>query len=183
MNQMPEPNSDRAFEIYSRLLKERIIFLGVPIDDNTANTIVAQLLYLDAEDPEKDIYLYINSPGGSVAAGMAIYDTMQQISSDVVTVCVGVAAGMAAILLSAGAKGKRMSLSASRIMINKPVAGAQVKDIQTQAAEVMRAWQLMAEIIAKHTGQTLSRIYQDTEHDYFMSSVEAKEYGIIDKVV
>ncbi|WP_347566304.1 ATP-dependent Clp protease proteolytic subunit [Scytonema sp. UIC 10036] len=180
---LPPNERARAFDIYSRLFVERIIFLGTPIDDDVANGIVAQLLFLVEKDPEKDIQLYINSPGGSVTAGMAIYETMQQIKPDVVTICFGLAASMAAIILSAGAKGKRMALFDSRIMINKPVGGDQVTDTETQAREVAYWRCKLAETLAMHTSQSLERIYQDTEFDYFMSPLEAKEYGIIDMVI
>ncbi len=176
---------ERAFDIYSRLLRERIIFLGTPVDDVVANSIVAQLLFLDAEDPEKDIQLYINSPGGSVTAGMAIYDTIQQIRPDVVTICFGLAASMGAFLLSAGAKGKRMSLPDSRIMIHQPLGGAQGQavDIEIQAKEILYHKSKLNQLLAQHTGQTLEKIEADTERDFFMSAVDAKEYGLIDQVI
>lgn len=176
---------ERAFDIYSRLLRERIIFLGTPVDDNVADTIVAQLLFLEAEDPEKDIQLYINSPGGSVTAGMAIYDTMQQIRPDVVTICFGLAASMGAFLLSGGAKGKRMALPSSRIMIHQPLGGAQGQavDIEIQAKEILYHKQKLNELLAMHTDQPFEKIAADTERDFFMSSAEAKEYRLIDQVI
>lgn len=176
---------ERAFDIYSRLLRERIIFLGTPIDDTVANSIVAQLLFLDAEDSEKDIQLYVNSPGGSVYAGMAIYDTIQQIRPDVVTICFGLAASMGAFLLTAGAAGKRMSLPDSRIMIHQPVGGAQGQaiDIEIQAREIIYIKGKLNELMAHHTGQPIERIEADTERDFFMSAEEAKNYGLIDQVI
>lgn len=176
---------ERAFDIYSRLLRERIVFLGTPVDDNVADSIVAQLLFLDAEDPEKDIQLYINSPGGSVTAGMAIYDTMQQIRPDVVTICFGLAASMGAFLLAAGAAGKRMALPSSRIMIHQPLGGAQGQavDIEIQAKEILYHKRILNQLLAHHTGQPLEKIEADTERDFFMSSAEAKDYGLIDQVI
>lgn len=176
---------ERAFDLYSRLLRERIIFLGTQVDDNLANTITAQMLFLDAEDPEKDIQLYINSPGGSVTAGMAIYDTMQQVRPDVVTICYGLAASMGAFLLSGGAKGKRMSLPSSRIMIHQPLGGAQGQavDIEIQAQEILYHKRKLNELLAEHTGQPLERIEIDTERDFFMSAEEAQNYGLIDQVI
>ena len=176
---------ERAFDIYSRLLRERIVFLGQQVDDDLANLIVAQLLFLEAEDPEKDIYLYINSPGGSVTAGMGIFDTMNQIRPDISTICVGLAASMGAFLLSAGAKGKRMSLPNSRIMIHQPLGGAQgqATDIEIQAKEILYHKRKLNEWLAQHTGQSLERIEQDTERDFFMSAEESKEYGLIDQVI
>ncbi|MEH1998409.1 ATP-dependent Clp endopeptidase proteolytic subunit ClpP [Nostoc sp.] len=176
---------ERAFDIYSRLLRERIIFLGTPIDDAVANSIVAQLLFLDAEDSEKDIQLYVNSPGGSVYAGMAIYDTIQQIRPDVVTICFGLAASMGAFLLTAGAAGKRMSLPDSRIMIHQPLGGAQGQaiDIEIQAREILYIKAKLNQLMAHHTGQPLERIEADTERDFFMSADEAKNYGLIDQVI
>ena len=176
---------ERAFDIYSRLLRERIIFLGTPVDDTIADSIVAQLLFLDAEDPEKDIQLYINSPGGSVTAGMAIYDTMQQIRPDVVTICFGLAASMVAFLLTAGAAGKRMSLPSARIMIHQPLGGAQGQavDIEIQAKEILYHKRRLNELLAHHTGKPLERIEADTERDFFMSAEEAKNYGLIDQVI
>ncbi|MGC9502191.1 ATP-dependent Clp endopeptidase proteolytic subunit ClpP [Baaleninema sp.] len=176
---------ERAFDIYSRLLRERIIFLGTPVDDAVADSIVAQLLYLDAEDPEKDVQLYINSPGGSVTAGMAIYDTMQQIRPDVVTICFGLAASMGAFLLASGAAGKRMSLPNSRIMIHQPLGGAQGQavDIEIQAKEILYHKNTLNRLLAHHTGKPLERIEADTERDFFMSADEAKDYGLIDQVI
>ena len=176
---------ERAFDIYSRLLRERIIFLGTAIDDTVANSIVAQLLFLDADDPEKDIQLYINSPGGSVTSGMAIYDTIQQIRPDVVTICFGLAASMGAFLLAAGAAGKRMSLPDSRIMIHQPLGGAQGQavDIEIQAKEILYHKAKLNELLAKHTGQPLEKIAEDTERDFFMSAAEAQNYGLIDQVI
>lgn len=176
---------DRAFDLYSRLLKERIIFLGSGIDDKVADLLVAQLLYLDAEDPEKDIQIYINSPGGSVYAGMAIFDTMQQIRPDVATICFGLAASMGAFLLSAGTKGKRYSLPSSRIMIHQPLGGAQGQavDIEIQAKEILYIKEKLNNYLADHTGQPLEKITEDTERDFFMSAEEAKQYGLIDEVI
>jgi ATP-dependent Clp protease protease subunit len=176
---------ERAFDIYSRLLKDNIIFLGTPIDDQIANLIVAQLLFLEAEDPEKDINLYINSPGGSITAGMAIYDTMQFIRPDVTTICVGQCASMAALLLAAGAKGKRFALPNSRILIHQPSGGSQgqATDIRIQAEEILRMRELTSQIIAKHTGQTYDRVENDVERDKIMSAMQAKEYGLIDEVI
>ena len=176
---------ERAYDIYSRLLKERIIFLGGPIDDHTANVIIAQFLFLEAEDPDKDIHFYINSPGGVVTAGLAIYDTMQYIKPDVSTICVGQAASMGSILLTAGAKGKRYALPHARIMIHQPLGGAQGQstDIQIQAKEILRLREVGNEILAHHTGQDTEKINVDTERDNFMSAEEAKEYGLIDEVV
>ena len=176
---------ERAFDIYSRLLRERIVFLGTPVDDNVADSIVAQLLFLDAEDPEKDVQLYINSPGGSVYAGMAIYDTMQQIRPDVVTICFGLAASMGAFLLAGGAAGKRMALPSSRIMIHQPLGGAQGQaiDIEIQAKEILYLKRTLNELLANHTGQPLEKIEADTERDFFMSATQAKDYGLIDQVI
>ncbi|BAZ38549.1 ATP-dependent Clp protease proteolytic subunit ClpP [Calothrix sp. NIES-4101] len=176
---------ERAFDIYSRLLRERIVFLGTPVDDNVANSIIAQLLFLDAEDSEKDIQLYINSPGGSVTAGMAIYDTIQQIRPDVVTICFGLAASMGAFLLAAGTAGKRMSLPDSRIMIHQPLGGAQGQavDIEIQAKEILYHKSKLNQLLAHHTRQPLERIEADTERDFFMSADEAKNYGLIDQVI
>ncbi|MBE9230646.1 ATP-dependent Clp endopeptidase proteolytic subunit ClpP [Cuspidothrix issatschenkoi LEGE 03284] len=176
---------ERAFDIYSRLLRERIIFLGTPIDDVVANSIVAQLLFLDSEDAEKDIQLYINSPGGSVYAGMAIYDTIQQIRPDVVTICFGLAASMGAFLLTSGTPGKRMSLPDSRIMIHQPLGGAQGQaiDIEIQAREILYIKGELNQLMSKHTGQPIERIEADTERDFFMSAEEAKNYGLIDQVI
>ncbi|MGJ3252450.1 MAG: ATP-dependent Clp endopeptidase proteolytic subunit ClpP [Elainellaceae cyanobacterium] len=176
---------ERAFDIYSRLLRERIIFLGTQVNDEVADSIVAQLLFLDAEEPEKDIQLYINSPGGSVTAGMAIYDTMQQIRPDVATICFGLAASMGAFLLAAGAPGKRLSLPSSRIMIHQPLGGAQGQavDIEIQAREILYHKRKLNELLAHHTGQPLERIETDTDRDFFMSTAEAKEYGLIDQII
>ncbi len=176
---------ERAFDIYSRLLKDRIIFLGGGIDDGMADLVVAQLLFLESEDPEKDISIYINSPGGVVTAGMAIYDTMQYIKPDVSTICIGQAASMGALLLAAGAHGKRYALPNSRIMIHQPLGGAQgqASDIEIQAQEILRMKDMLNDILANHTGQPLKRIKRDTDRDFFMSSKEAKEYGLIDEVV
>lgn len=176
---------ERAFDIYSRLLRERIVFLGTPVDDAVADSIVAQLLFLEAEDPEKDIQLYINSPGGSVTAGMAIYDTMQQVRCDVVTICFGLAASMGAFLLTSGAAGKRMSLPSSRIMIHQPLGGAQGQavDIEIQAKEILYHKRKLNELLSHHTGQPFEKIELDTERDFFMSAVEAKDYGLIDQVI
>ncbi|MEI8128916.1 MAG: ATP-dependent Clp endopeptidase proteolytic subunit ClpP [bacterium] len=176
---------ERSFDIFSRLLRERIIFLGTPVDDMVANLIVAQMLLLDSENPEKDIMLYINSPGGSVTAGFAIYDTMQHIRADVSTICLGQAASMGAFLLSAGTKGKRMALPHSRVLIHQPLGGAQgqATDIEIQAAEIIRIKKSLNEILATNTGQSLKKIEKDTDRDYIMTPVEALEYGMIDKVV
>lgn len=176
---------ERAFDIYSRLLRERIIFLGTPVDDKIADALVAQLLFLDAEEPEKDVQIYINSPGGSVTAGMAIYDTMQQIRPDVVTICFGLAASMGAFLLCGGAPGKRLSLPSARIMIHQPLGGAQGQavDIEIQAKEILYHKQRLNELIAHHSGQPLERIETDTERDFYMSAEEAKNYGLIDQVL
>lgn len=176
---------DRAFDIYSRLLRERIVFLGQQVTDEIANLVVAQLLFLEAEDPEKDIYLYINSPGGSVSAGMGMFDTMNQIRPDVCTICICLAASMGAFLLSAGEKGKRMSLPNSRIMIHQPLGGAQgqATDIEIQAKEILYLKQKLNQHLADHTGQPLSKIEEDTERDFFMSAEECKEYGLIDQVI
>ena len=176
---------ERAFDIYSRLLRERIIFLGTGINDQVSDSLVAQLLFLEAEDPEKDIQIYINSPGGSVTAGMAIYDTMQQISPDVVTICYGVAASMGAFLLSGGTKGKRLALPNSRIMIHQPLGGAQGQavEIEIQAKEILFLKKTLNSLLAEHTGQPLEKINEDTERDYFLSPLEAVEYGLIDKVI
>ncbi|RKG89408.1 ATP-dependent Clp endopeptidase proteolytic subunit ClpP [Corallococcus terminator] len=175
---------ERSYDIYSRLLKDRIVMLGTEIDDDVANAIVAQLLFLESEDPDKDINLYINSPGGSVTAGLAIYDTMQYVKAPVSTICVGQAASMGAVLLLAGAKGKRYSLPSSRIMIHQPLGGArgQATDIEIQAREILRMKAKLNELIVKHTGQTIERVEKDTDRDYFMSASEAKAYGILDSI-
>ena len=176
---------DRAFDIYSRLLRERIIFLGTGIDDQVADALVAQLLFLEAEDPEKDIQIYVNSPGGSVTAGLAIYDTMQQVSPDVVTICYGLAASMGAFLLSGGTKGKRLALPNARIMIHQPLGGAQGQavDIEIQAKEILFLKDTLNGLLAEHTGQPLEKIAEDTDRDYFLSPEEAVQYGLIDRVV
>jgi ATP-dependent Clp protease, protease subunit len=176
---------ERAFDLYSRLLRERIIFLGTQVDDNVASTLSAQMLFLEAEDPEKDIQLYINSPGGSITAGMAIYDTMQQIRPDVVTICYGLAASMGAFLLASGAPGKRMSLPSSRIMIHQPLGGAQGQavDIEIQAREILYLKTNLNRLLAHHTGQPIEKIAEDTERDFWMSPEETQAYGLIDKVI
>lgn len=176
---------ERAYDIYSRLLKDRIIFLGGPIDDHIANLVIAQLLFLEAEDPDKDIHLYVNSPGGVVTAGMAIYDTMQYLKAPVSTICVGQAASMGAVLLAAGEKGKRYSLPNSRIMIHQPLGGfqGQATDISIHAQEILRLKETLNSIMAEHTGQPISQLSSDTERDFFMGSEAAKEYGIIDDIV
>jgi len=176
---------ERAFDIYSRLLRERIIFLGTGIDDQVADALVAQLLFLEAEDPEKDIQIYVNSPGGSVTAGLAIYDTMQQVAPDVVTICYGLAASMGAFLLSGGTKGKRLALPNARIMIHQPLGGAQGQavDIEIQAKEILYLKDTLNGLMAEHTGQPLEKIAEDTDRDYFLSPAEAVQYGLIDRVV
>ena len=176
---------ERSFDIFSRLLRERIIFLGTPVDDMVANLIVAQLLLLDSENPEKDIMLYINSPGGSVTAGLAIYDTMQHIRADVQTICLGQAASMGAFLLCSGAKGKRMALPHSIVLIHQPLGGAQgqATDIEIQAQEILRIKKTLNEIMASNTGQSIKKIEKDTDRDYIMTPQEALEYGMIDKVI
>ncbi len=175
---------ERAYDIYSRLLKDRIIFLGGPIDDYVANLVIAQMLFLEAEDPEKDIHLYINSPGGVVTAGMAIYDTMQYVKPPVSTICLGQAASMGSFLLAAGTKGKRYALPYARIMLHQPLGGVQgqATDIDIHAREILRLRDIINELLAKHTGQPKEKIARDTERDFFMSAGEAKEYGIIDEV-
>ncbi len=177
--------AERAYDIYSRLLKEHIIFLGTPIDDNVANLVIAQLLFLAAEDPDKDIYLYINSPGGVVSSGLAILDTMNFIKPDVVTTCIGQAASMGAVLLAAGTKGKRFALPHSRIMIHQPLGGVegQATDIEIHAREILRIRKVLNEIPAEKTGQSLEKIMKDTDRNYFMSADEAKDYGLIDQVI
>lgn len=179
------PRGERAYDIYSRLLKERIVFLGSGVNDDVANVIIAQLLFLEAEDPEKDITFYINSPGGSVTSGMAIYDTMQYVKSDIATLCMGQAASMGAFLLAAGTKGKRYSLPNSRIMIHQPMGGfqGQATDIDIHAREILRMREDLNRILAHHTGQDIEKIGRDTERDNFMSAAEACTYGIIDKVI
>lgn len=176
---------ERAYDIYSRLLKDRIIFLGAPIDDIFANLIIAQLLFLEAEDPEKDINLYVNSPGGSVTAGLGIYDTMQYVKPPINTICLGQAASMGAFLLTAGTKGKRFALPNARVMIHQPMGGfsGQATEIDIHAREILKIRERLNEIMAKHTGQPLEKISQDTERDYFMSAEEAKRYGLIDEVI
>jgi len=175
---------ERAYDIYSRLLKDRIIFIGSPIDDNIANLVIAQLLFLEAEDPEKDIFIYINSPGGSVTAGMAIYDTMQFIKPDIATTCMGLAASMGSFLLAAGTNGKRAALPNSRIMIHQPSAGTQgqVSDIEIMTKEFLNTKERLNKLLVHHTGQPLDRIKKDTDRNYFMSAGEAKDYGLIDKI-
>ena len=176
---------ERAFDIYSRLLAERIVFLGTPVDDQIANLVIAQLLHLESDDPDKDIYLYINSPGGSVYSGLAIYDTMQFIKPDVQTICVGIAMSMGALLLAGGAKGKRMSLPNSKILIHQVSSGfqGQATDIEIHAREIIDIRKRLDQIIADHTGQSMEKVTRDTERDYFMSAEEAKEYGIVDRVI
>jgi ATP-dependent Clp protease protease subunit len=176
---------ERAYDIYSRLLKDRIIFLGAPIDDVFSNLIIAQLLFLEAEDPEKDINLYINSPGGSVTAGLGIYDTMQYVKSPITTICLGQAASMGALLLAAGTKGKRFALPNARVMIHQPMGGfqGQATEIDIHAREILKIRERLNDILAKHSGQPLDKISQDTERDYFMSGDEAKNYGLIDEVI
>ena len=176
---------ERSFDIFSRLLRERIIFLGTPVDDMVANLIVAQLLLLDSENPEKDIMLYINSPGGSVTAGLAIYDTMQHIRADVQTICLGQAASMGAFLLCSGAKGKRMALPHSRVLIHQPLGGAQgqATDIELEAKEILRMKDMLISIMAENSGQPYEKVKEDCERDHFLTAVEAKEYGLIDKVI
>jgi ATP-dependent Clp protease protease subunit len=177
--------TERAYDIYSRLLKDRIIFLGSPIDDYVANTIIAQILFLQTEDPDKDIHLYVNSPGGIVSSGLAIYDTMQYVKPDISTYCIGQAASMGALLLTAGTKGKRFSLPNSRIMLHQPLGGfqGQATDIEIHAREILRLKDSLNEIIAKHTGQPYEKIRTDTDRDFFMSGAEAKAYGIVDEVI
>lgn len=179
------PRGERSYDIYSRLLKDNIIFLGTAIDDSVANAIVAQMLFLESEDPDKDIQIYINSPGGSVTAGLAIYDTMQFVKNDIVTYCIGQAASMGAHLLAAGTKGKRFALPSARIMIHQPSGGAQgqASDIEITYKEIQRTKDNLAAALAKHTGQTLKKIIKDMDRDYFMSADEAMEYGVIDKVL
>jgi ATP-dependent Clp protease protease subunit len=177
---------ERAYDIYSRLLRDNIIFIGTPIDDNIANLVTAQLLFLEAEDPEKDVQLYINSPGGSVTAGMAIYDTMQFVRPDVATICIGCAASIAALLLAAGTSGKRFALPNSRVLIHQPTMGGlsgQATDIDIHAREILRVRANINEILAKHTGQVLDKIEHDVERDFWMSAQQAKEYGMIDEII
>lgn len=176
---------ERAYDIYSRLLKDRIVFVGSPIDDNIANLVIAQLLFLEADDPDKDIHLYINSPGGVVTSGLAIYDTMQYIKPDVSTICIGQAASMGALLLAAGAKGKRYALPHARILIHQPLGGfqGQATDVDIQAREILLMRKRLNEILVKHTGQPFDKIQADTERDYYMSAEQAKEYGLVDEVI
>lgn len=177
--------SERAYDIYSRLLKDRIIFIGTGIDDNVANIVIAQLLFLQTEDPAKDIHIYVNSPGGIVSSGLAIYDTMQYVKPDIATYCIGQAASMGALLLSAGARGKRFALPHSRIMLHQPMGGfhGQATDIEIHAREILKMKETLNGIIAHHTGQSLEKIQTDTDRDFFMSGQEAKEYGIVDEVI
>lgn len=176
---------ERAYDIYSRLLKDRIIFLGTPIDDNVANVVIAQLLFLEAEDPDKDIYIYINSPGGVITSGLAIYDTIRYIKPDVSTICLGQAASMGAVLLAAGTKGKRFAVPNARIMIHQPLGGfqGQARDIEIQAKEILRLKKILNEILSEATGKSSEQIEIDSDRDFFMSSLEAKEYGLIDEVI
>jgi len=176
---------ERAYDIYSRLLKDRIIFMGEQVQDSMANTVIAQMLFLESEDPDKDINLYINSPGGSVTAGLAIYDTMQYIRPDIATICMGQATSMGALLLAAGAKGKRYALPHARVMIHQPLGGVQgqATDIDIQAKEIMKIKDLIHKILVKHTGQSMEKIRQDTERDYFMDAEEALRYGIVDRII
>jgi len=178
-------HGERAYDIYSRLLKDRIIFLGLPVDDNISNLVIAQMLFLQAEDPERDIYLYVNTPGGSVTAGLAIYDTMQYITNDVVTICMGQASSMGAVLLAAGAKGKRSALKNSRVMIHQPLGGSQGQAamLEIYTKEILKIRDRLYEILAKHTGQPADKIARDSDRDFFMSAQEAQEYGIVDKVI
>ncbi|OGW31583.1 MAG: ATP-dependent Clp endopeptidase, proteolytic subunit ClpP [Nitrospirae bacterium GWC2_42_7] len=177
--------TERAYDIYSRLLKDRIIFLGSAIDDNVANTVIAQILFLQTEDPDKDIHIYVNSPGGIVSSGLAIYDTMQYVKPDICTYCIGQAASMGALLLTAGTKGKRFSLPHSRIMLHQPIGGfqGQATDIAIHAKEIMKLKDTLSSIISMHTGQPLEKVQTDTDRDFFMSGEEAKEYGIVDAVI
>jgi ATP-dependent Clp protease protease subunit len=177
--------SERAYDIYSRLLKDRIIFLGSAIDDNVANTVIAQILFLQTEDPDKDIHIYVNSPGGVVSSGLAIYDTMQYVKPDIATYCLGQAASMGALLLAAGTKGKRFALPNSRIMLHQPMGGfqGQATDIEIHAREILRMKDTLNNILSAHTGQPLDKIRTDTDRDFFMSGSEAKEYGIVDEVI
>jgi ATP-dependent Clp protease protease subunit len=178
-------NGERAYDIYSRLLKERIIFLGSPVDDAVANTVIAQLLFLESEDAKKDIKLYINSPGGSVTAGLAIYDTMQYVKPDVMTICVGMAASMGAVLLAAGAKGKRIALPNAEIMLHQVMGGAegQATDVKIRAEHILKIKDRLNQLLVKHTGQTLKKLETDTDRDYFMSADEALKYGVVDKII
>lgn len=177
--------TERVYDIYSRLLKDRIIFLGTEINDQVANVVIAQLLFLQTEDPEKDIHIYINSPGGLVSSGLAIYDTMQYVKPDIATYCIGQASSMACILLAAGSKGKRFALPHSRVMIHQPIGGfyGQATDVEIHAREILRMKEILNGILSKHTGQPIEKIAKDTERDFFMSATEAKEYGIVDEVI
>jgi ATP-dependent Clp protease protease subunit len=177
--------TERAYDIYSRLLKDRIIFIGTAIDDNVANVVIAQLLFLQTEDPDKDIHIYINSPGGVVSAGLAIYDTMQYVKPDIATYCIGQAASMGALLLTAGTKGKRFALPHSRIMIHQPLGGfyGQATDVEIHAKEILKVKQTLNEILSRHTGQPFEKVQTDTERDFFMSGSDAKDYGIVDDVI
>lgn len=179
------PFGERAYDIYSRLLKERIIFLGEPVDDNVANTVIAQLLFLESEDAKKEIKMYINSPGGSVTAALAIYDTMQYVKADVLTICIGQAASAAAVLLAAGTAGKRYALPNARVLIHQVMGGAegQAKDVAIQTREMLRIKQQVDKILSAHTGQSIKKIEQDTDRDFFMTAEEAKKYGIVDKII
>jgi len=178
-------HGERAMDIWSRLMRDRIVFLGMPIDDIVANAVIAQLLYLQAEDPERDIYLYVNCPGGSVTAGLAIYDTMQYISNDVVTICMGQASSMGAVLLAAGAEGKRSALTHARVMIHQPLGGTQgqASMLEIYTKEILYIRDQLYEILAKHTGQTHEQVAEDSDRDYFMSAEDAQKYGIVDKVI
>lgn len=177
--------TERVYDIYSRLLKDRIIFIGTEINDQVANVVIAQLLFLQTEDPEKDIHIYINSPGGMVSSGLAIYDTMQYVKPDIATYCIGQASSMASILLAAGTKGKRFALPHSRVMIHQPIGGfyGQATDVEIHAREILKMKDLLNNILSKHTGQPINKIQKDTERDFFMSAEEAKEYGIVDEVI
>ena len=179
------PRGERAFDIYSRLLKDRIVFIGTPIDDTVANLVIAQMLFLESEDPEKDINVYVNSPGGSVTAALAIYDTMQYVKPEVTTLCMGQAASMGAVLLAAGQAGKRYALPNSRIMIHQPLGGmrGQASDMEIQAREILKMKELLNGILGKHSGQDLEKLKHDSDRDYFMNAVEAMEYGLVDKVI
>jgi ATP-dependent Clp protease, protease subunit len=178
-------HGERAYDIFSRLLKDRIVFLGSPVDDTVSNLVIAQMLFLQAEDPERDIYLYLNTPGGSVTAGLAIYDTMQYITNDVVTICMGQASSMGAVLLAAGAKGKRSALRHSRVMIHQPLGGSsgQASMLEIYTKEILKVRESLYEILARHTGQDAKKIATDSDRDFFMSAEEAKQYGIVDKVI
>jgi len=177
--------TERVYDIYSRLLKDRIIFIGTEINDQVANVIIAQLLFLQTEDPDKDIHIYINSPGGIVSSGLAIYDTMQYVKPDIATYCIGQAASMACVLLAAGTKGKRFALPHSRVMIHQPIGGfyGQATDVEIHAREILKMKELLNQILSRHTGQSIDKIQKDTERDFFMSAQEAKEYGIVDEII